>query len=155
FMQGEPLEKTLAWAAAEVEGFMRTWVRAVLRSADRWDGRIAARVSGRLRLVRVPAAAISGRTAIDSSWITRSRSTGPGAGRSSSSGEPYALEHGRRDGGSAFDRRRRPPALLAWHRDAAQIDHRIFDDASAHPAGPASRPLPGPLHQPPRRAQQV
>jgi hypothetical protein len=24
FMQGEPLEKTLAWAETEVEGFMRT-----------------------------------------------------------------------------------------------------------------------------------
>jgi hypothetical protein len=24
FMQGEPMEKTLAWAESEVEGFMRT-----------------------------------------------------------------------------------------------------------------------------------
>jgi len=28
FMQGEPLEKTLAWAETEVEGFMRTWRRS-------------------------------------------------------------------------------------------------------------------------------
>src|SRR5262249_35882588 len=64
-------------------------------------------------------------------------------------------EHGRRDSGSAFDGRRRPPALLASHRDAAQIDHRVFDDASAHPLGRASRPLPRPLLHPSRHAEQV
>src|SRR6516164_8397764 len=64
-------------------------------------------------------------------------------------------EHGRRGGGSAFDGRRRPPALLAAHGDAAQIDHRVFDDASAHPAGRAPRPLPRPLLHPSRHAEQV
>src|SRR5262249_51102776 len=52
---------------------------AVRPSADTSDGGTAARGSGLLRRVRAPAAAIPGRTVIESSWVTRSQCTNLGA----------------------------------------------------------------------------